>query len=386
MKNLSFFVFVTILFVSCTPRAEVDRIYIRFTQPNFEGDWSSYSEGNNKIDTISISIPYSSLYRPPIEIMESIRFNNNKPSILNFNTNAYYASKAIYNDKYSDNIEYYNLGIIITNFLRTESLPFFYSQNTVLTNNTIFNTNLKIGTKNDISLNYSYRSRAEVSLETEFVERDNFFINDQLTYSPYLKPDIKYILRSNEIGINSINATIMAEGYRADQIRYFREYVEDIFKNGAPFNFIKNNNLRNNINMVMFETISLESGYKSSSSDNKNTYFQYMYDKIRKDDYINFNKLKDVFSSNISSAIISTYHMDVYILFVNSNDYVDYIDSYINRREINRKNNNPVHCIVINAPAGFPVNGITSRDFFHSNVQTDKIRNFLEELLGHYND
>jgi hypothetical protein len=361
-----------------------DQIFVRFPTPSFNGDWSHF---NGRIDALEVTfnddIYLNSSDR--IRLRETMHYSpeTNLPFLPFLDT----ASSIIFRPKEKEPL----LKRITTKFFRggaDEPNPCYYD---------IFQK-LQLGTINDITLRYNMDETplvhfsATIENEVAIVTSDS----DEL-YNFNVRWDDDSIIKKSKFAVSkSINFVVMAEGYRVDEIRYFREYAKDAFANAGSFHYTEqrshespHKHIPNKffirwwdyINVFMFETVSPHSGIDADRwHNNTKSFFNIKHGWEPSGDTKRMKKVIDV---NRDKTGLSRSDVDVYIILTNDADIGAYSFSYVFRVDRLKRNFQPVTWVVIQAPAG--QDNINDR-YFHRNVKTDAIAHELGHAIAQLRD
>ena len=250
-------------------------------------------------------------------------------------------------------------------------------------------------TDNDITLTYLTSSQPAINMSISKSEKGVWgWVDGALKYSNINCHTIHDATNNNGHKDGNINIIVMAEGYRADQMYKYEEYVRDAFANPANFHYIHRsdafghyhvindffNKYWNRINVIRMDTISPHEGIDHDwmvdriqsilnlNSDGRSSLTRGDYSRIKT--IIDNNKPKD----------ISYIDVDAVIIFVNDPDIWAYTTSYDG--EIGKRNYQPINAVVIQAPIGYDV----SANDFHDYVKTDAIAHELGHALARLQD
>ncbi|MCL2410135.1 MAG: hypothetical protein FWC97_00690 [Treponema sp.] len=406
-KSVIFLFVVLFQFANCSSPPQPDpRIFIRVLEPSFSGNFSNVSDANFSANIMEIKIGNTLLFYPPIIIRERIvRFDNvdsdRIPIFQNWRDDLFYASSSTSSDTH--------LGRVTTEFRQVDNYHDSYLGSWIedfhALNSPILRVNTGIapgsGTVNDIVLRYNMSINSNLNFTFDVEQQTFNEINHPNVVHPIKPPAVLIHPRPsggqpavpNNIS-NSINLVVMAEGFRADQMRYFRSYVEDAFASVANFNLTLNqfghehqNNTffsrhwEDNINVFMFETISPQAGIGHDVMSYFNVHHQ-----IR--NRTNMNRMHEVVNVAHNRLRNTAYHqhslppehVDAYIILVNDQTITSYTNFH--RAVSFPRNSQPVTYVIIRAPVGHPVRHNVGDNNFHQFVETHKIGQLLATAMA----
>jgi len=405
VKSLAAFyiLFFVCIFSSCTPPftggPADDTVYLRFASVNFGGNWDWAVD---RINLMKISLP-DSIFAPgqvKFQRNELIKFEMDargywQPRLPGFNPDLYHVFKPTQPDPV---IEY-----IYTSF--------YYYDNYFGHNDSVHNMDAVSDYIFDFDIDYKLLSGKisdiHLTYNLDSIPRAQFIVSNldssygfhlNLPEDKYYNFDVPYTrvkeskdrwgssLSHNE----SINFVVMADGYNDRNINSFRDYVLDAFENPANFHEIERRadhfHITNHffekywdrINVFMFETVSPESGISSIAGRNdKMNIFEINSGKRSPG---NIRRMEKIIISNYYKTQLLPSEVDVYIIFVNDKEIKSYTYAY--GAEISYRNQQPVHPVIIRAPAGY---NVYSSDF-HENVRTTSIAHELGHAMARLQD
>jgi hypothetical protein len=255
------------LFTNCgggSPRPNIpdDTIYLRFAEPDFGGDWSSFKDN---IDLMTITLPrdiYASGQKPvQFNSLLDYKYDYNiagySPVLRYFNPDMYYVFKPAKPDPVLD--------YLYAEFRNS-------SNNFIPVDNYDINSNLLF----DFDMDYKLLSgkTSTISLKINFDNNpvSEFIVtNFSESYAPTLSEDqhynfdvnVRHIKSSQYSNTQSINFVVMADGYNQNDISWFVRYVEDAFQSPAHFHELKPNGFHDHVSM---EKVALINYYKTQLS------------------------------------------------------------------------------------------------------------------------
>ena len=371
----------------------IDQIYIQFKTINFGGNWDHYkSVGVDNLrvnlDTNIFAVPSES-----IKLNEKIEYMVNSsdgydPYLPQLDTKSYYIFKPSEPEPCLRRID--------TEFwipsgahpVSSLSAPADYMQK------------LNHGTVNDISLSYSMDSQPQVHFSVKIVSGKAIVASD-LNRLYNFDVAWKRVHISNYPLEKSINLAIMADGFRADQMHIFRSYVEHAFAKPDNIHYTERGvasapHVPNDfftkywdwINVYMFETASPHAGIdKEEGRNDVMNFFQLNMAAPEKSNFFrynnnfqkagNFQRMKYVIDATYYKTGLDRKYIDAYIILVNDPDIWAYTYSYGN--EINYKNEQPVHAVIIQAPVDYTGS-------YHVYVITDAIAHELGHAMARLQD
>jgi len=361
-----------------------NQIHIRFKEVNFGGDWNHYA-GRVNIMEVELSDDIYQNSHDAIKLKEPIEYDQNgTPSLPFLKTE----DAMIFVPSQKEPV----LQSITTRFLaRTENKE-------TITEETITSEIFQIlqrGTINDITLSYDMRNITQVQFNAVITNDTAIVSSTSDTYNFDVR--CEYIKTSNYSISESINFVVMAEGYRADQMHYFRSYVEDAFKNYSnlhytekrghelPHKHIPNDffgNWWDRINVVMYETVSIDSGintnFYNSLVSKKRSFFNIIRGEKTSG---STERMRRVVDENVSKTNLGRGNIDAYIIFANDEEIGCYSFSHFFTVDKSR-NKQPVTYAIIQAPFGY----LPNEENFHRFVKTDAIAHELGHAIAQLQD
>jgi len=387
MKNYPkyFYLFVMLflfsLFNSCVLREPPGNdIHIRFLPISFNGNWSFFQKGG--IDKMQVLFNEDIFVNKADRIVlnENLRYSTDGlPYLPNLNSNKAAEIPAIGRDPVLENVE-------TRFFVSTNENDFIPYINPV-------DQRLIHGTVNDISLFYNMNNTNLIDFKLT-IDNSNVIVTSRADKRNYYV-HWEQVKKSNYSIANSINFVVMAEGYREEQMHFFRKYVRHAFANSANFHyteFRENGNKHvdndffakwwNRINVFMFETISADEGIDTNFfHTRKKTFFN-----VNAGNKLSGNRtrMKRVISTMSKETNLHRDDIDVYILLVNTDSNIGaYSFAYAVSVDSSR-NKQPVTFMVIQAPAGlYPENNISD---YNINVRTSAIAHELGHAIARLSD
>ncbi len=377
-----------------------------FTGISWGGDWSHY-KNTMEIDRLNVNVTTDPIMgNTPIDLLVKLKYGgDNKP----------YVEGSLYES--ANYILDCKPGYRVSTPLIVNSTFFSTTPGKTDTEKAKYDHEMHNQTDNDLRLHYNADIRSGISLRVEVEKTDwTGWVSDAYQYNVHY--DIVHKASSNDGNKNgSINIVVMAEGYRADQIDQYVEYVNDAFKDSASFHYlgwydtdaeykhIDNEffyEYWNRINVIRMDTISPQDGIdENNGMDNVKTILKMSVRDIynsNRGGVPDFYRIKSIMERTKPNGMSYT-DVDAYVILVNHPTIWAYTWSYGN--EICKRGGEPVRPIIIQAPVhkqnGTRFNVKTDEEYEfhnhnpysaekHSGVKTDAIAHELGHAIGRLQD
>jgi len=386
--SVGIFMFSTCGFQTGSHRLE-DQIFVRFPAPNFGGDWTHFEAVSiNKMElTLDDSI-YLNAEADRITLVADIEYSDGTgvPHLPGFDTK----NSIVFRPSQ----EYPVLRYAATNFSNTKKPGNDFSVTADI------GQKLRIGTVNDITLSYNMNTTAVVDFNVTIQNGAAIVTSD---VDELYNFDVNYIhvKESTKPIPESINIVVMADGYRLDEMRYFRDYVNDAFDPAGFKNFhyteqkyytrlhdhIENDffmKWKDSINVFAFETVSPHSGIDTDTwvVNNFLNNIKNFFD-IHRGNQLSGKRerMRKIIDVNSYKTGLSRKDVDVYVIFVNDPTVWAYSFAYSVRVD-DPRNKQPVTFVVIQAPAGHEVDNANFHSIVNGSVKTDAIAHELGHAMA----
>jgi len=379
-----FFIFLIIIGCSyeAAPLAE-NQLCISFVGINFGGDWTAYK--NNNINTFHLISNLDTDIGNPIDINAKLNYDDNTKPSVDIDPKANYILDGKGNVFTTTKLK------VKTDFDERD-----VNNNKIKTFKTFEgNKSIKNCTDNDITLTYNADNDSVINIE---VKDERFgWVSDAYQYN--VSWEFAHKATNNDGSKNgNINLIVMAEGYRADQMWQYRDYVKDAFANTANFHYtdgnINNPHIHVNndffarywdkINVIMMETISPHEGIDNARYEDKVQNILGLNKELK---YPMFSRINAIMSWTKPNDM-NIWDADAIIILVNDPNIWAYSWAY--GMEINHRNMQPIHCVIIQAPVKNPKGDYfkTTDTNFHSYYTSPTenkgvITNAIAHELGH---
>lgn len=395
MKIRNYFILfaVTVLICGCEVQSvSLQEYQVGFSiyDINFGGDWTHYKAIN--VNKMNMKINVENSNNTPVKLDLKLLYDEkNKPYVEGLDSSAKYILDSTGTFKDATKLD------ISTDFNIAKTIDNEEEQiiKNVKDSQTINNCHYKA-----LTLNYNNYSESVLGLNIK-TRQDNWcIVPDGLNYN------VNWEFVHKAVDDDNLNFIVMAEGYRADQMDDYKKYVADAFEKSANFHYTdKNTDKENkhvenslfarywdNINVIRLDTVSPHEGIDENWYEDK---VQSILN-VNKDNMVgkagDFTRITHIMNMTKPNGLKYD-DVDAYIILVNDSSIWAF--SYTYGMEIGWRYGQPIHPVIIQAPAGydfdeikedFNKNGEPIICYFHDYVKTDAIAHELGHAIAKLQD